>query len=152
VPVNYLYRIFHITPWLHTVTIKNWRFSNAHNFVKNLVRHSFYILNFEAFEQTLRLRLVSGPVDKKIFFISRNSLSRTRTVLPKFGRFYAFSHHFPAPDLRGMHVACVGVAVGAWNRWKRAEVRKTTADARAHRPAASSLPPPRLHIGSRQLQ
>ena len=34
-------------------------------------------MRFEALEQTLRLRLVSGPVDKKFFFISRNSLSRT---------------------------------------------------------------------------
>ena len=34
-------------------------------------------MHFEALEQTLRLRLVSGPVDKKFFFISRNSLSRT---------------------------------------------------------------------------
>ena len=32
---------------------------------------------FEALEQTLRLRLVSGPVDKKFFFLSRNSLSHT---------------------------------------------------------------------------
>jgi hypothetical protein len=35
------------------------------------------MVHFEALEQTLRLRLVSGPVDKKFFFISRNSLSRT---------------------------------------------------------------------------
>ena len=35
------------------------------------------IVRFEALEQTLRLRLVSGPVDKKFFFISRNSLSHT---------------------------------------------------------------------------
>jgi hypothetical protein len=35
---------------------------------------------FEALEQTLRLRLVSGPVDKKFFFISRNSLSHTVAV------------------------------------------------------------------------
>ena len=34
-------------------------------------------MRFEALEQTLRLRLVSGPVDKKFFFISRNSLSHT---------------------------------------------------------------------------
>ena len=34
-------------------------------------------MHFEAFEQTLRLRLVSGPVDKFVFFISRNSLFRT---------------------------------------------------------------------------
>ena len=34
-------------------------------------------MHFEALEQTLRLRLVSGPVDKKFFFISRNSLSHT---------------------------------------------------------------------------
>ena len=34
-------------------------------------------MHFEAFEQTLRLRLVSGPVDKRFFIISRNSLSRT---------------------------------------------------------------------------
>jgi hypothetical protein len=32
---------------------------------------------FEAFEQTLRLRLVSGPVDKKFFFLVGNRLSRT---------------------------------------------------------------------------
>jgi hypothetical protein len=35
------------------------------------------IVHFEALEQTLRLRLVSGPVDKKFFYFSRNSLSRT---------------------------------------------------------------------------
>jgi hypothetical protein len=34
-------------------------------------------VRFEALEQTLRLRLVSEPVDKKFFFISRNSLSHT---------------------------------------------------------------------------
>ena len=34
-------------------------------------------MHFEALEQTLRLRLVSGPVDKKFFLFSRNSLSRT---------------------------------------------------------------------------
>ncbi len=34
-------------------------------------------MHFEALEQTLRLRLVSGPVDKKFFFIGRISLSRT---------------------------------------------------------------------------
>jgi hypothetical protein len=34
------------------------------------------IVHFEALEQTLRLRLVSGLVDKKCF-LSRNSLSRT---------------------------------------------------------------------------
>ena len=33
---------FSYTPCLHTVPIQNWRFSNAHNFVKNLVWHSFY--------------------------------------------------------------------------------------------------------------
>jgi hypothetical protein len=38
------------------------------------------IVHFEALEQTLRLRLVSGPVDKKFFFLSRNSLSHTHTV------------------------------------------------------------------------
>ena len=47
-----------------------WRFSNA----------SFYssIVYFETFEQTLRLRLVSGPVDN-LFFHSEwpNGLSRT---------------------------------------------------------------------------
>jgi hypothetical protein len=37
-------------------------------------------VRFEALEQTLRLRLVSGPVDKK-FFISRNSLSSTLIIL-----------------------------------------------------------------------
>jgi hypothetical protein len=35
------------------------------------------MVHFEALEQTLRLRLVSGHVDKKFFLISRNSLSRT---------------------------------------------------------------------------
>ena len=34
-------------------------------------------MHFEALEQTFRLRLVSGPVDKKFFLFSRNSLSRT---------------------------------------------------------------------------
>ena len=29
----------------------------------------YSIVHFEAFEQTLRLRLVSGPVDKKFFFL-----------------------------------------------------------------------------------
>ena len=32
--------------------------------------------HFEALEQTLRLRLVSGPVDKKVFLMG-NSLSHT---------------------------------------------------------------------------
>jgi hypothetical protein len=40
-------------------------------------------VSFEALEQTLRLRLVSGPVDKKFFFISRNSLSHTVLNLVK---------------------------------------------------------------------
>ena len=39
---------------------------------------SFYIVRFEALEQTLRLRLVSGPVDRKFFFLIRNSLSHTQ--------------------------------------------------------------------------
>ena len=39
-------------------------------------------MHFEALEQTLRLRLVSGPVDKKFFFLSRNSLSHT-VCLPR---------------------------------------------------------------------
>jgi hypothetical protein len=68
----------------HIVTIQNWIFSNAHNFVKNLVWYSFYIRysisHFEALEQTLCLRLVSRPVDKKFFLFSRNSLSRTVCV------------------------------------------------------------------------
>jgi hypothetical protein len=34
-------------------------------------------VRFEALEQTLRLRLVSGPVDKKFFFLMGNRLSRT---------------------------------------------------------------------------
>jgi hypothetical protein len=34
-------------------------------------------MRFEALEQTLRLRLVSGPVDKKFFFLIRNSMSHT---------------------------------------------------------------------------
>ncbi len=34
-------------------------------------------MRFEALEQTLRLRLVSGPVDKKFFFLMGNRLSRT---------------------------------------------------------------------------
>ena len=42
-------------------------------------------MHFEALEQTLRLRLVSGPVDKKFFFLSRNSLSRTVRVLTGAG-------------------------------------------------------------------
>jgi hypothetical protein len=54
----------------------NRRFSNAHNFVKKLVGHSFHSA-FEALEQTLRLRLVSGPVDNNFFFLIRNSLSHT---------------------------------------------------------------------------
>ena len=41
---------------------------------------SFYIVRFEALEQTLRLRLVSGPVDRKFFFLIRNSLSHTVTA------------------------------------------------------------------------
>ena len=35
------------------------------------------IVHFEALEQTLRLRLVSGPVDKKFFFLMGNRSSRT---------------------------------------------------------------------------
>ena len=35
------------------------------------------IVRFEDLEQTLRLHLVSGPVDKKFFFSIRNSLSHT---------------------------------------------------------------------------
>jgi hypothetical protein len=58
------------------VTIKNRRFSNTHNYVK-----PYYgtrsIVHFEALEQTLRLRLVSGSVT--------DSLSRTvMTSLSKF--------------------------------------------------------------------
>jgi hypothetical protein len=43
-------------------------------------------VNFEALKQTPRLHLVSGPVDKKFFFLIRNSLSRTvhTHVLTKF--------------------------------------------------------------------
>ena len=41
------------TAWLHTVTIHNWRFSSSHIFTK-----------IDALEQTLRLRLFSGPIDK----------------------------------------------------------------------------------------
>ena len=37
-------------------------------------------MHFEALEQTLCLRLVSRPVDKKFFLFSRNSLSRTVCV------------------------------------------------------------------------
>ena len=46
---------------------------------KYLVWHSKTrsIVRFEALEQTLRLHLVSGPVDKKFFFLIRNSLSHT---------------------------------------------------------------------------
>jgi hypothetical protein len=39
-------------------------------------------VHFEALEQTLRLRLVSGPVDKK-FFLMGNRLSRTVTSMAK---------------------------------------------------------------------
>ncbi len=38
------------------------------------------ILLFEALEQTLRLRLVSGPVNKQFFFLMGNRLSRTVDV------------------------------------------------------------------------
>ena len=38
-------------------------------------------MRFEVLEQTLRLRLVSGPVDKKFFFLMGNRLSRTALVL-----------------------------------------------------------------------
>jgi hypothetical protein len=38
------------------------------------------IVRFEALEQTLRLQLVSGPVDRKIFFLIRSSLSHTVTA------------------------------------------------------------------------
>jgi hypothetical protein len=38
------------------------------------------LVHFEALEQTLRLRLVSGPVDKKFFFLIRNSLYNTVCV------------------------------------------------------------------------
>jgi hypothetical protein len=38
------------------------------------------IVRFEALEQTLRLRLVSGPVDRKFFSLIRNSLSHTVTA------------------------------------------------------------------------
>jgi hypothetical protein len=34
-------------------------------------------VRFEALEQTLRLRQVSGPVDKMFFFLMGNRLSRT---------------------------------------------------------------------------
>ena len=45
----------------------NWRFSNSHDFFQNFsIRTSDTrsIVHFEALEQTLRLRLVSGLVDK----------------------------------------------------------------------------------------
>ena len=42
-------------------------------------------VHFEALEQTLRLRLISGPVDKKI--LSRNSLSRT---IYQRGKFFTY--------------------------------------------------------------
>jgi hypothetical protein len=38
------------------------------------------IVRFEALEQTLRLRLVSGPVDRNFFFLIRSSLSHTVTA------------------------------------------------------------------------
>jgi hypothetical protein len=41
-------------------------------------------VRFEALEQTLRLHLVSGPVDKKFFFLMGNRLSRTvHQVVPR---------------------------------------------------------------------
>ena len=60
-------------------------------------------MHFEALEQTLRLRLVSGPVDKKFFFLMGNRLSRTVCVhsvdLP------AFRPWFPA-DFTASLPAC----------------------------------------------
>jgi hypothetical protein len=38
------------------------------------------IVRFEALEQTLRLRLVSGLVDRNFFFLIRSSLSHTVTA------------------------------------------------------------------------
>ena len=65
------------------------------------------IFHFEALEQTLRLRLVSGPVDKKVF-LSRNSLSRTVRVATstKFSTVYLtgteLAHHARAVVGRGI--------------------------------------------------
>ena len=65
----------------------NWRFSNAHNFMKKLVWHSFYcsIYHFERLEQTLRLHVFAGPGDKYCFYFysdcadpcSRSGIIRT---------------------------------------------------------------------------
>jgi hypothetical protein len=44
------------------------------------------MVKFEALEQTLRLRLVSGPVDEKFFYLIRNSLSHTVSIRVKWTR------------------------------------------------------------------
>ena len=52
-PVNYLYWIF-ICNLASYIPHTNWRFSNAHNFVKNLVWHSFYLLIGQDFNMSHR--------------------------------------------------------------------------------------------------
>ena len=67
-----------------------------------MARATRSIVHFEAVEQTLCLRVVSGPVDKKVFLISRNSLSRTvgatGTAVPVL-----VGGPFVAPNVIGEH-------------------------------------------------
>ena len=71
-------RDYYCTRQAITHELKFWSapplFSKMRTFFKNRPPSTWY---FEALEPTLRLRVVSGPVDKKFFFISRNSLSHT---------------------------------------------------------------------------
>jgi hypothetical protein len=61
--------------WLHTVLIQTADFQMPITLSK-IKYGTRFIIYFEALEQTLRLRLVSGPVDKKFFYQS-DCLSRT---------------------------------------------------------------------------
>jgi hypothetical protein len=71
---------FSYATWLHTVFIQTGDFQMPTTLSK-IKYGTRSIVHFEALEQTLRLRLVSGHVDKKFVFISRNSLSRTGPLL-----------------------------------------------------------------------
>ena len=65
--------------WLHTVAIQtgDLQMPITMSKIEYETRSNVY---FEALEQTLSLRLVSGPVDKFFFYLIRNSLSHTSTV------------------------------------------------------------------------
>jgi hypothetical protein len=64
---------FSYTAWLHTFALQTGDLHmpiTLHVPKKQYSTRSILVVQFEALEQTLRLRLVSGRIDKKCLFLS----------------------------------------------------------------------------------